>query len=158
MRNLLIILLILAAFATGCCNRKPTIADGSNAYKNGDFKKASEIFMPKAKEGDPVAQLNIAFMHYCGLHVKKDFKKALVWYLKAANQNNKDAQFSIGTMYENGEGTKRNSAKAYFWYSMAEKQGDKDAKKLRRDLERSFSISQMKKIKASIKKWKPKSK
>lgn len=155
MRNIFIILLILVGFLTGCCNKKPTIADGSDAYKKGDFEKAAEIFVPKAEEGDPVAQLNIAFMYYCGLHLKKDHKKALHWYLKAANQNNKDAQFSIGTMFENGEGTQRNPAKAYFWYSMAEKQGDKDAKKLRQDLEQSFSISQMKKIKAAIQRWKP---
>ena len=157
MRNILLILLILAGFTSGCCGKKSTIADGSKAYKKGDFKKAAEIFIPKAEKGDAVAQLNIAFMYYCGLHLEKNHKKALGWYLKAANQNNKDAQISIGTMFENGEGTKRNLAKAYFWYSLAEKQGDKDAKKLRRDLGRSFSSTQLKKIKASIKKWKSKS-
>ena len=112
--------------------------------------------MPEAKKGDAVAQLNIAFMYYCGLYLKKDHKQALKWYLKAANQNNKDAQFSIGTMFENGEGTKRNIAKAYFWYSMAEKQGDADAKKLRLELESKFTPAQRKKIQTAIKKWKPK--
>lgn len=145
----------MLTFTFGCCKKSSPIADGSEAYKKGDYKKAAAIFMPVAEKGDAVAQLNIAFMYYCGLHYKRDFKKALKWYLKAASQNNKDAQFSIGTMFENGEGTKRNIAKAYFWYSLAERQGDIDAKRLRKELEKAFDAKQLKRIKAAIKKWKP---
>ena len=140
---------------TGCCKKEPTLDDASKAYKKGDYKKAASIYMPAAQKGDPEAQINLGFMYYCGLHVKKDHKKAAELYLKAANSNNMNAQFSLGTLFENGEGVKQNLLKAYFWYSLAEKQGDKDAKKLRQELERKLSANAVKKAKQSLKKWKP---
>ncbi|GAB4271449.1 MAG: hypothetical protein Kow0029_09150 [Candidatus Rifleibacteriota bacterium] len=139
----------------GCCQKKPTLEDAGKAYQRGDFKKAAEIFTPAAEAGDPEAQVNIAFMYYCGMHFPKDHKKAAEWYKKAANQDNTNAQFSLGTMYENGEGVKRNFEEAYFWYSLAEKKGDKDAQKLRRELEKKLSTKALKELKSRISAWKP---
>jgi hypothetical protein len=153
--RLIISLLLVMLLIPGCCKKTPTLDDASKAYKDGDYKKAVEIFEPAAAQGDPGALVSLGFMYYCGLHVKKDHKKAAELYEKAAQRNNVNAQFSLGTMYENGEGVEKNPAKAYFWYLIAEKQGDKDSKKLRRDIERQLSTNAIKKVQEVLKKWKP---
>ena len=152
---LIIFFLVGCYFFTGCCDKKPTLEEGGKAYQSGDFKKAAEIFLPAAKEGNAEAQANIAFMYYCGMNFEKDHKKAAEWYEKSAQKNYMNAQFSLGTMYENGEGVERDLVKAYFWYSLAEKQGDKDAKRLRRELEFRISSQDLKKAKKLVKEWKP---
>ncbi len=156
MKKGFVFLLVVALFTvSGCCQKKPTMKDASIAYKKGDYKKAAEIFAPEAEKGNSEALINMAFMYYCGLHVKKDHKKAAQLYKKAAQKGNPNAQFALGTMYENGEGIRKNLAKAYFWYILAEKSGDKDSRKLRREAERRLSYRAVKKVKLLIKKWKP---
>ncbi len=140
----------------GCCSKNSKIIEeAGKAYQSGDYRKAVLLFLPEADDGNPEAQVNIAFMYYCGMHVEQDYKVAAEWYLKSAKQNNVTAQFSLGTMYENGEGVKQDFAKAYFWYSLAEKQGDKDAAKLRSELEPRLPQKKLSEIKQHIKNWKP---
>ncbi len=149
----LFIAMILAA--TGCCKKELNMEDASKAYLEGNYKEAAGVFLPKAKKGDPEAQVNIAFMYYCGMHVKQDFTKAAEWYTKAAERNHPNAQFSLATLYENGEGVEQDFEEAYFWYSLAEGQGDKDAGKLRKELEGKLGQSQVKMLKERIEDWKP---
>jgi TPR repeat protein len=151
---LIFTLLSSACFFTGCCSRQPTLEDAGKAYQSGDFQKAATIFEPAAEKGDPEAQVNIAFMYYCGMHFPKDQKKAAQWYLKAAKQNHANAQFSLGTLYENGEGVPRDLKEAYFWYSLAEKKGDKDARRLRQELELKLSAKEVNALKKRINSWK----
>lgn len=156
-RNFAVWLMVLTtiAIASGCCSKKPTMSEASKAYQSGDFAKAAAVFVPEAEKGNPEAQVNIAFMYYCGMHVEKNHKTAAEWYLKAAQQNNATAQFSLGTQYENGEGVEKNLEEAYFWYSLAEKQGDKDAQRLRRALELTLSKEQVTSQKKRVTSWKP---
>lgn len=142
-------------FSTGCCKKEKNLKDASSAYLKGDYKEASEIFLPKAKKGNAEAQVNIAFMYYCGLHVKQDFGEAAKWYTKAAERNNANAQFSLATLYENGEGVEKNLEEAYFWYSLAERQGDEDAKNSRITLEEQISKEDLSFVKERLEKWKP---
>ncbi len=142
-------------FFTGCCKKEKSLQDASNAYLKGDYKEASEIFIPKAKKGDAEAQVNIAFMYYCGLHVKQDFTEAANWYMKAAERNNANAQFGLATLYENGEGVEQDLEEAYFWYSLAEQQGDEDAKNSRIKLEERLPESDVSFLKERIKNWEP---
>ena len=138
------ICILITMCLSGCCNKGNTLEDASEAYKSGDFKK-----------GDSEALVNLAFMHYCGLHVEQDHEKAFDYYLKAAKKNNVTAQFSLGTMYENGEGTASNLSEAYFWYSIAEKQFDMDSQKLRRELEQKLSTTTINNVRERVKVWQP---
>jgi len=151
----LMLLAMPVLFFTGCCSRKASLEEAGKAYQSGDFAKAASIFAPAAEKGDPEAQVNMAFMYYCGMHVPKDQKKAAELYRLAADQNHANAQFSLGTMYENGEGVERSFVEAYFWYSLAEKQNDKDAQRLRRELELKLSKDQVTNAKKRISAWKP---
>lgn len=157
-KSLLALLLItlVAALATGCCGKKvPVLEEAGKAYVEGNYRKAVLMFLPEAEDGNAEAQVNIAFMYYCGMHVEKDPSVAAEWYKKAAERNNVTAQFSLGTLYENGEGVNRDIEEAYFWYNLAEKQGDKDSQKLRRELEQTLSAAQISRAKSRIATWKP---
>lgn len=156
-RLFLLSALAFSLFALGCCKRKASLEEAGKAYQSGDFNKAAEIFLPEAEKGSPEAQVNVAFMYYCGMHFPKDHKKAAEWYGKAARRGNVNAQFSLGTLHENGEGVPRNLEEAYFWYAIAESKGDKDAQRLRRDLEQRLNAAQVKSLKKRIAAWKPES-
>ncbi len=151
----LMLFLFSLLFATGCCKKELDIKEASKAYLRGDYKAAAEIFLPKAETGDAEAQVNIAFMYYCGMHVNQDFVKAAQWYKKAADRNHPNAQFSLATLYENGEGVEQDIEEAYFWYSLAERQGDEDAKRSRIELEQKISKDHIKYLKDRLSKWQP---
>lgn len=142
-------------YFTGCCKRGPTVEEAGKAYLSGNYEAAARIFTPKAEEGDPEAQVNIAFMHYCGLHVKQDFAEAARWYRKSAAQNNVTAQYSLGTLYENGEGVEIDLAEAWFWYSLAEKQKDEHAARLRKEIEPRIQPAKLAEARARLQAWKP---
>ena len=151
----LLFCLALLLFVTGCCKKELNLKEASKAYLRGDYKQAAEIFLPKAETGDPEAQVNIAFMYYCGMHVKQDFSKAAQWYTKAAERNHPNAQFSLATLYENGEGVEQDLEEAYFWYSLAERHGDEVAKSSREELERKISKRNLSYLKERLESWKP---
>lgn len=146
---------VLLVFATGCCKKELNLKEASKAYLRGDYKEAAEIFLPKAEKGDAEAMVNIAFMYYCGMHVKQDFVQAARWYTKAAERNHPNAQFSLATLYENGEGVEQDLEEAYFWYSLAEKHGDEDAKRSRIELEQKITATHIKFLKERIANWQP---
>ncbi|MBQ3644790.1 MAG: sel1 repeat family protein [Candidatus Riflebacteria bacterium] len=151
----IILFSVLLVFATGCCKKELNLKEASKAYLRGDYKEAAEIFLPKAEKGDAEAMVNIAFMYYCGMHVKQDFVQAARWYTKAAERNHPNAQFSLATLYENGEGVEQDLEEAYFWYSLAEKHGDEDAKRSRIELEQKISKTHIKFLKERIENWQP---
>lgn len=151
----LILFSALLLFATGCCKKELTMTDASKAYKSGDYKQASDIFMPKARKGDPEAMVNVAFMYYCGMHLEQDFEKAAEWYTKAAERNHPNAQFSLATLYENGEGVEKDLSEAYFWYSLAERHGDNDAKSSRKELEAKLPKREVQNLKERLEAWEP---
>ena len=147
------ILIVCLTLASGCCRRTQTLEDASKAYLAGNYDKAAEIFHPKAQSGDPEAQVNIAFMYYCGLGKPRNLEKAVEYYTKSAQQGNMTAQFSLGTLYENGEGVEQNFAQAFFWYSLAEKQGDNDAARLRKEIEPRIEKEELELVKQKLQAW-----
>ena len=146
-------LFCLSIVIQGCLQEESNLKDASKAYKSGDYKRAAEIFIPEAKKGNPEALVNIAFMHYCGLHVKQNYELAAKYYMQAAELNNVNAQFSLGTMYENGEGVNQDKEKAYFWYLIAENNGDEDAKQLRISLSSEMTEDNIKQVEKEMNAW-----
>ena len=158
MKDNTIIIMLMASLLllnTGCCKKELNMKNASKAYLSGNYKEAAEIFEPKAQQGDAEAMVNIAFMYYCGMHVKQDFVKAAQWYTKAADRNHPNAQFSLATLYENGEGVEQDLEEAYFWYSLAERQGDNDAKQSRKELEQKLSKESLAYLKERLDNWEP---
>jgi len=94
--------------------------DGVNAYRNGNYTKAIDIFKPLAdKKNDARAQYNLATMYFYAKGTPQDYKLAYKYFSKAAKNGMKEASFMCGQMLENGLGVKRDFKDAVKFYSQA---------------------------------------
>ena len=95
---------------------------GGAAFATGDFQKAIALFIPLAKEGNPLAQGSLGMMHYMGYGVPQNFKEAIKWYRKAAEQGYPLALFDLGVMYDKGHGVPQDNQMAIKWWTKAAEQ------------------------------------
>ncbi len=121
---LLLISSILLFCFSGHLFAQAKFTDGYEAAQSGNYKKAVQIWLPLATQGDPAAQYTIGWMYESGQGVPKDFKKAIYWYQKAAMQGNPAAQYVTATMYAKGAGIKQDYSQALHYFLLAAKQGD----------------------------------
>jgi len=84
---------IFIAFAMISALEASDLTQGMDAIERGDFKSAVEYFERAAKEGNQMAQRNLAVMYNNGFGVKKDSEIASKWLNMADNKNN------IASMY-----------------------------------------------------------
>ena len=94
------------------------------AYNNGDYKKAHELWRIQAENGNAEAQAWLGSLYANGDGVDVDDTTALSWYEKAAEQGYPMAQSNVGAMYFMGQGTEKNVDKAIKWLSAAADNGD----------------------------------
>jgi serine/threonine protein kinase/TPR repeat protein len=99
------------------------LAQGLAALANGNHKTAMGILQPLAKDGDPVAQFNVATMYHAGRGVLANNRVALDWMRKAAWQGQSDAQISLARMYLGGIDGVQDPFLAYTWFLVAERNG-----------------------------------
>lgn len=97
---------------------------GQQAYDKGDYATALKEFLPLARQGNPVAQSYVGFMHENGQGVPQDYKEAVKWYRLAANQGNSYAQDNLGILYENGRGVPQDYKEAVKWFRFSAGQGN----------------------------------
>jgi len=111
-------------------------------FEKGKYSESKEVYEKLAKEGNPIAQDRLGYLHsgiqilfYLGKKEKapqdllkmEDKKKAVYWYRKAALQDYDKAQLDLGMMYEDGEGVLKDNNKAYEWFLKAANQGNSTA-------------------------------
>lgn len=101
--------------------------DGWEEYQNGDYPTARRLFMQAARQGDRVAQYDLAVMYWHGEGMPANRRLALQWLHKAAAAQLADAQFMLGKLYEAGDGVPRNLKQATGWYEKAAGQGHLEA-------------------------------
>ncbi len=89
------------------------------AYNRADFRTALNVWLERAKQGDPEAQTYLGEVYEKGLGLKPDYKAAFSWYSKAAKQDFSRAQINLGYLYEKGLGVKADSILALNWYRRA---------------------------------------
>ncbi len=97
-------------------------------YKDGygvskDLRKATEWYIKASKEGDAIAQRNIASCYANGEGVENDESKAVNMYFRAALQGNPRAQCELGICYWGGDGVKKDYYKAMKFFDKAAGQG-----------------------------------
>ncbi|MFA5968440.1 MAG: SPOR domain-containing protein [Sphingomonas sp.] len=97
----------LLALATATLGAGPALADakaGIDAWKNGDYHKAVEIWRPAAIAGDADAQFDLAEAYKLGRGVPVDFGLAEEWFGKAARQGHSQAEINFGlALFQNGK-------------------------------------------------------
>jgi hypothetical protein len=89
------------------------------AYDRADYRTSLHVWLPQAKEGDPVAQNYVGEIYERGLGIEPDYATAAAWYQKAADQGNSRARINLGFLYEKGLGLTKNLAQALNWYRKA---------------------------------------
>ncbi len=98
--------------------------EGEEAYFQGDFQTALEVWRPLAEQGHAEAQNMLGFMYRFGEGVQPDYDLARRWYRKAADQGNATAQNNLGVMYRLGLGGKPDFKEALYWFERAAAQGN----------------------------------
>jgi hypothetical protein len=83
------------------------------------YATAIKIWLPLAKDGDPVAQTYVGEIYEKGLGVPPEFALAAKWYRMAAEQGHSRAQLNLGALYEKGLGVAKDQKEAVSWYRRA---------------------------------------
>lgn len=91
--------------------------------------KAFSYFSQGAKEDDPFAENELAYMYAAGKGTPRDYEKALKYYQEAADHGLASAQYNLGLMYWNGMGTEPNRPLAMQWFKRSAAHGFLPAKK-----------------------------
>ena len=89
------------------------------AYDRADYRTALNVWLPKAKAGDPEAQTYVGEIYEKGLGLPSDYEIAAIWYRRAAKQGFSRAQTNLGFLYEKGLGVEQDIATALNWYRKA---------------------------------------
>lgn len=106
--------LLLAILLPGC---------STPGYQPGQINEVR----PRALQGDPVAQRNLAIIYDSGNQVPRDPVEAAKWYIKSAEQGDFVAQNSLGSLYQQGDGVQKDYERAVYWYRKAAEQKNAQA-------------------------------
>ncbi|MDO4698621.1 MAG: tetratricopeptide repeat protein [Pasteurellaceae bacterium] len=112
-------LLATAAFYAQALSPEEQFEQGVTAYKQGNYQKAHELFLPLAEQGEAKAQFNLGVMYKEGEGIKQDDYQAFKWFEKAAEQGEAPAQIALGGMYALGKGVEPNRNLARKWIGLA---------------------------------------
>ena len=89
-----------------------------DAYDQGEFQLAADIYKRLADKGDPRAQNELGFLYSVGQGVPQDFKIAAAWYLQAADQGYPPALLHLAGLFESGRGVQKNLIEAHKYFSL----------------------------------------
>lgn len=139
------------------------LEDAREAYRQGDYATAYQLFRPLADKGNSAAQTNLGVMYGSGQGLPQSYAEALKWFRKAGDQGNAAAQFNLGLMYRMGQGVPRNCVLAYMWFNLAASQfpaSKKDSRdgaiKARDSCAANMTLAQITKAQKLAHEWKPK--
>jgi uncharacterized protein len=99
--------------------------DGEFDRKLGRFE--FELDLRAAKQGSPVAQIQLGLDYEEGRIVPKDLVLAAAWMRKSAEQGLAIGQLNLAIMYGRGTGVDQDDAEAAKWLLKAARQGNADA-------------------------------
>ena len=105
------------------------LEDAFQAANSGSFKKAHELWLIEAENGNAIAQYNLGSMYTKGEGVPKNFGVAFKWYRLAAEQGLTNAQYSLAGMYARGLGVSQSYEDAYAWWLVAATNGHENSRK-----------------------------
>jgi TPR repeat protein len=91
--------------------------DGFIAAESGDYKTAFQEWAPLARQGNALAQFNLALLYHSGAGgVEANEQKAVSWYRKSAENGYYYAQEYMAVGYQEGWfGLQKDSKKAAYW-------------------------------------------
>jgi hypothetical protein len=96
---------------------------GAQAFKDGRYTEAFDIWSALAEAGDARAEFAIGNLYFRGLGVERNPQKSIEWYGRSALQGFAPAQFNLGNAYKHGRGVAKNDSLANKWWHKAAEQG-----------------------------------
>ncbi|MFC2416534.1 MAG: tetratricopeptide repeat protein, partial [Eikenella corrodens] len=100
--SLLVASLTTAAAPTA--EQRQQLDQAISAYQQQDYRRAHELFLPLAQQGDATAQHSLGLLYVEGEGVPQDYARARYWFEQAAAQNDAVAQYNLGVLYNRGLG------------------------------------------------------
>lgn len=89
------------------------------AYDRADYQSALNVWLERAREGDPEAQHHVGEIYEKGMGRAPDHAEAAGWYRRAAEQGFSRSQMALGYLYEMGLGVEQDLAESLRWYRRA---------------------------------------
>jgi len=125
--------------------------NGNGFAKNG--AEAVYWWRKAAGQGHVKAQTALGKAYYNGIGVTKDYMKALHWFRQSAENGDETAMMLLGVVYLLGEGATKDNVMAYMWLNLATANGNDKAGKLRDDLEKKMTVSQVAQAQKLSREW-----
>src|SRR5215471_1933067 len=100
---------------------------GWQAYRRGDYQAARSYYESAARNGDRLAQYNLATMLLRGEGGAENLEAGVGWLTKAAEAGMAQAQYNLGLLFESGIGVSRDLTMATAWWQKAAEQGHTQA-------------------------------
>ena len=91
-----------------------------------------------------------------GLGVTQDYSEGARYYRMAAEQGHRSAQAALGAMYFMGKGVPQDYVQAHLWSNLASVDGDEQLLKLRNEIEKRMTPTQVAEAQKLAREWKPK--
>ena len=120
-------LIAFICFLYACTVYAGPLEDGHDAYDNKQYKKAYDIWITPAQQGDPEAQYNVGLLYLQGRGVEQNDREALKWFTYAGEQGLADAQYNAGVLFYTGKGVYPDYNSAIDWWTLAAEQGHANA-------------------------------
>ncbi|MEM7196504.1 MAG: SPOR domain-containing protein [Pseudomonadota bacterium] len=96
---------------------------GVEAYEQGEYELAANIWLIEAYEGSADAQFNLGVMFIEGKGVEQDRDEAVFWFTKAARLGHPDAQYNLGHLLLEQAGKDGNADEALEWWRLSAESG-----------------------------------
>lgn len=116
------LLLLVCSFSYASKNLK-----GESFERNKlSNKRLMELVKPKANQGNPASQYQLAKMHYRGQGTNVNYIKAFYWFEKASKKGHMESQKELAKMYFEGRGGIKDYKKSLYWYQKASANSSKN--------------------------------
>jgi len=96
------------------------------AYDRANRQTALNVWLKRAREGDPEARYYVGTIYEKGKGRAADHAEAFSWYERAADQGYTKAQMALGYLYEMGLGVEQDLVESLKWYRRASGGGDEE--------------------------------
>lgn len=103
-------------------------------------ERAFHYFLAAARDNDPFAQNEVAYLYAAGKGTERNDEKAFEYYQKAANNGLASAQYNLGLFYQQGIGVEKNDTLAMSWFQKSSAHGFEPAKKALSKIQSNVSV------------------
>ena len=92
----------LTTAAAPTAEQRQQLNQAVSAYQQQDYRRAHELFLPLAQQGDVTAQYSLGLLYAKGRGVPQDYARARYWFEKAAAQGDGSAQSALRLLQREG--------------------------------------------------------